>query len=868
MTSFRLKTQRILSKIQLWRKSRSRWSFAKFLGLVVLTLLWIVAQPAIARDGNSSAQSGEPVSLLQEGTQRYQAGQFSEAAAIWQQAAQEYERQGDIFKIVQALNYLSVAYQDLGQWAEAQAAISKSLDYLQAQKDLESQEIALFAQTLNNQGSLQLARGETETALETWKQAEELYDRAGNETGKLGSQLNQAQALQVLGHYRRAQSQLEQINAQLQEQPDSLLKAQGLRSLGRTLQTVGDLVQAKTALEQSWRISEQLGATGDTGATLFSIGNIARDLRRNGVALSYYQEAAKKAQTAIARLEAQLNQLSLTLDRCQGKAPSCSANQRPLLLEIKEQLIPLQPSRSSIYAKVNLAESMMVLGENPQDIAQWLATAVKQAKQLRDPRSEAYALTQLGKLYRQTEQYTEAKNLTQQATQIAQTINADDIVARSAWQMGQLLRQAKATKSAIASYQTSINALKSLRSDLVTVNRDIQFDFKESVEPIYREFVSLLLQPGATQEDIQTAREAIEALQIAELDNFFQEACLTAHSVQIDRIDAQGAVVYPIILRDRLEVILSIPQQPLRHYTTQLPQEELERTFQKLYSSFYLGYSGDERLQIAQQVYDWLIRPAETELAQSNIKTLVFVLDGFLQNLPMGALYDGKQYLIEKYSIALSPGLQIFPKGLDTNKPKALTAGLTEARQGFPALPGVQSEVNQISAEVEAKVLLDREFTRSAFQDLVKAKDFKIVHLATHGQFSSDPEQTFLLTWDDRINVKDFDRLLRANQQGDRAIDLLVLSACQTASGDRRAALGLAGFALRSGARSTLATLWSVSDRSTAELMAEFYQQLSKTGRNLTKAEALRQAQLKLLKIPAYSHPYFWAPFVLVGNWL
>jgi CHAT domain-containing protein len=165
--------------------------------------------------------------------------------------------------------------------------------------------------------------------------------------------------------------------------------------------------------------------------------------------------------------------------------------------------------------------------------------------------------------------------------------------------------------------------------------------------------------------------------------------------------------------------------------------------------------------------------------------------------------------------------------------------------------------------------LLNQDFTRDRFQSQVNAKPFPIVHLATHGQFSSNPEETFLLTWDDRINVKDFAELFENRLEGSlNPVELLVLSACQTAAGDRQATLGLAGFALLSGARSTLATLWSVSDQSTADLMSEFYLQLTQTNLNLTKAEALRRAQLSLLKNPEYNHPYFWAPFVLVGNWL
>ena len=503
-----------------------------------------------------------------------------------------------------------------------------------------------------------------------------------------------------------------------------------------------------------------------------------------------------------------------------------------------------------------------------------LTTAVQQARELQDARAEAEAMNQLGQLYAANRQWENAKEVTGQTLVIAQGIDADDIVAQAAWHLGQILKQQGDMNGAISAYRDAVASLQSLRRDLVAINPDVQFDFKESVEPVYREFVGLLLQPMAgqkevTQASLKEARGAIEALQRAEIENFFREACLESKPVQLEEIDAQAATIHPIILADRLEVILSLPGQPLRHYTTNMSAREVEAVLIHMYSTLHPGYSDEERLGLSQQVYDWLIRPAEAELARASIKTLVFIPDGLLRSIPMAALYDGTRYLVEKYAVALSPGLELFPQGLHRQELQTLAVGLTEARQGFGALPGVEVEVNNIASEVNAKVLLNQQFTRTSFQDQMKAKPFGVVHLATHGQFSSNPEETFLLTWDDRIQVNDFDRLFQNRERGTlNPVELLVLSACETATGDNRAALGLAGFALRSGARSTLATLWSVNDQSTAELMTEFYSQLTTKTAAMPKAEALRQAQITMLKNPLYNHPYFWAPFILVGNWL
>jgi len=147
----------------------------------------------------------------------------------------------------------------------------------------------------------------------------------------------------------------------------------------------------------------------------------------------------------------------------------------------------------------------------------------------------------------------------------------------------------------------------------------------------------------------------------------------------------------------------------------------------------------------------------------------------------------------------------------------------------------------------------------------VESQPFPIVHLATHGEFGSTAEDTFILTWDDRFTANEFSQLLQS-RSGGQPIELLILSACRTATGDDRAALGLAGIAVRSGARSTLASLWYISDEATSVLMSKLYAVLGE--QNTTKAEAVRQAQLELLRNPQYANPYYWAPFVLVGNWL
>lgn len=906
--------------------------------------------------------SANPTTLVEQGKVLYEAGKFSEAIVVLQQAREAFKTHGDKLKESMTLSNLALAYQQLGSWSEAQQALTESLNLLQSGETESkipqrraSERLQVLAQTLDIQGRIQFSVGQVEQALKTWQQAAATYAQMGNQDGKRQSQINQAQALQSMGFYTRACKTLlntlgienqdcqisnEQLQA-LKAQPDTLTKTVALRTLGDVLQLVGDLQQSENVLKLSLQVAEGLQSPVNISSARFSLANTARAQRMTSDdgqsrqtsenPLTLYQQAAAEATSSTLRIQAQLNQLSLLIE--EQRLPEA----RSLSAQIQSQLDNLPPSRTTVYARINLAQSVSKLSPSEVDTAaKLLAKAIEQAKSLGDQRATAYALGNLGDLYEKTGQWSEAKNLTEEALVLAQTINAADIAYRWQWQLGRLLKAQGNRKEAIAAYDSAVKTLKDLRSDLVSINPNVQFSFRESVEPVYREFVELLLQSDANPDNLAQARDVIESLQLAELANFFREDCLTANPIKIDQIDQKAAVIYPIVLKDRLEVVLSLPNAPLRHYATPLPKEQVENTFNELRQaiasssvnpisrgevegtqpesnsppetestgtkpnqrglgavareecrstlgpvplSCQTSPTSQDYLPLAQQVYQWLIRPVEQDLAKSELKTLVFVLDGPLLNLPMAVLHDGKEFLIEKYAIAYTPGLNLLDsKPLARGKLSALKAGLSEPREitlsssttpiFFSALPFVKQELEILQSSVAGQLLLNQEFTTATIQKEINSIPFPVVHLATHGQFSSNEKDTFILTWDDRLNVNQLNTLLRSREEiGRNPIELLVLSACQTAAGDRRAALGLAGVAVRAGARSTLATLWLVSDEGTAELMTRFYQEL--TNPTISKAEALRRAQVALLKNSRYQQkPEIWAPYVLVGNWL
>ncbi len=741
--------------------------------------------------------------LVELGRKLYQTRQFEDAATIWQQVADALAWRGDSLNQAMALSNLSLTYQQLGQWNESKRAIALSL-----------------GNTARVLGSEKIARGQKQLPV--------------------------------------------------------------------------DSIQPVTCISSE----------NDRTSTEFF-----------QQAIACYRQA-ELASSSITKIQAQLNLLSLSLQRSQwSKVPR-------LVEKIQSQLTDLPSSHRAVSAQLKLAQSLICLQSrlipdrtqlispilqhctivqqtsksiNPeklqglqvpswQAIEQLVEMALNQAQSLGDKHAEANALGYLGAISQSLGNPAKAQQLTEQALQRLSAYEYPEIAYLWQWQLGRLYQLQGKSQEAIAAYTLAWEILQSLRQDLVATNPDIEFNFRDSVEPVYRELVERLLQPSPNQQgepgeigqdNLKKARDIIESLQLAELNNFFREACIDAQPQQIDQLDPQGAVIYSIVLPERLAVILSLPGKPLSYYQTVLnpssdnkASEEIEQVFDDMFANLNPFISSIEPLRPHQQFYDWLIRPLEAELEKSGIKTLVFVLDGVLRGVPMAALHDGQQYLIEKYNVALTPGLQLLsPRALSPGQLRTLAGGLAAARQGFSALPGVKEEVKEIAKVVSAEILLDQDFTRPRLQREIEAASFPVVHLATHGQFSSQADDTFLLTWDERINVKNLDQLLREREGEEQSpIELLILSACQTAVGDNRAVLGLAGVAVRSGARSTLATLWSVQDRSTADLISQFYKTLSQPG--VSKAEALRQAQLSLLRSPQYQHPFYWAPFVLVGNWL
>jgi CHAT domain-containing protein len=854
------------------RLRRSKTAFSLFL---IGLLLWIGLHGmgrAIAAHQESAQNTPLTAnSQIQEGLSLYQNGNFAAAAQQWKQAANQSQQNQSPIQEALALNYLTLAYQALGQDEAAQTALNRGLTLVMP--NAQASKSVVLARLLNTQGSLQLSQGKATAALKSWQKAEKVYRQLNDLAGTAGSLINQAQAEQSLGYFSRARSTLAQSEPLIAQQPDVNLRLTMALNLGQMLTQVGEFDRAKATLTAAQTTAKTNNNNHQTAALLMQQGNLAYAQQQLPEAIEAYQQVLKYGDRPETQTKANLNRLRILIEQRQW------SDAQTLAATLAQSLSQQPPSsHPTLGQRLQLAESQISLRLTTQApsthaIAQGLNQAIQQARQTQDLRLESFAVGYLGRLYESTQQWVNAEAVTREALNLAMKANADESCYRWKWQLGRILKAQGKTEPALTFYREAVDLLQSLRQDLVAVGSDLQYGFREQVEPVYREYVDLLLQPRegrtATTEAIKTAQQAIESLRVAELSYFLRSACLEDRRRPLTQfIHPDTALLYPIVLQDRIVTLLSLPDGSIQMMTRPVLSKRVETVVAQLRTALEKPYTAPEAKELGQELHRWLVEPAEPLLQQQKIKTLVFVPDSELISVPLAAIYDGKQFLVERYGVAIAPSLQLItPDPKPVTPTRSLVAGLSLGRSGFPPLAFVPSELKAIVQKLPGSLLLNEQFTSRAIANAVENSAVTVLHFATHGQFSSNVDQTFILAWDKPINLYDLKDLIEKRQQPFRkAIDLLVLSACETAAGDKRASLGLAGVAVQAGTRSTIATLWSVDDESSSLFMETFYAALSQPG--TTKAEALRQTQLKLLKNPDYRHPFHWAPYVLVGNWL
>jgi CHAT domain-containing protein len=734
--------------------------------------------------------------------------------------------------------------------------------------------------TLMTQGLQAYQKGSFDHALAAWKQAADLYERAGKVGEQSRALAQAAQASESLGQAGQALQQLELALTLAQKTGDRTRIATVMESLGRTYLAARKPDASVQYLTQALAMAEADGDRRLIAAIHNDLGIAHVAQQHDADALAAFASSAEEAQAAGDRplaVRASINAARMALKLNQPD------NARDWLDQVLDALKDFEPSHDK-------AMNLIQVGLGYQQLRAWMPTmnaplllraagtlleATTVAEEIGDARTRSYAEGYLGHLYETEHRYDEALQLTRRAVFSAQSANAPESLFRWQWQLGRLLAETGKLDESIDSYGHATTTLRPIRMEVASAWGTDSFAGEDSVRALYFELADLLLQRASLTDDSQgaeqylrRARDAIETYKAAELRDYFRDDCvdtLQSRITKLDQLAAGTAVVYPIVFADRLELLVSLPNGlkrlsiPVSSATLTQEVRAFRKTVEKRTTREYLPH--------AQQLYDWLIRPLEPDLASFRIDTLVFIPDGPLRTVPMAALHDGRQFLIEKFAVATTPGLNLTdPKPIDREKVRLLSSGLTQAVQGFPSLPFVEEEINAIRTLYQGDQLLNAEFLTPRLEQELKDHPYGILHFATHGWFASDTTQSYLLTYNGKLTINELDRLIGLFRYRKDPLELLTLSACQTGIGDDRSALGLAGVAIKAGARSALATLWFINDEASAALVSEFYRQLRDPAQS--KAQALQHAQQKLLADRVYEHPAYWSPFLLLNNWL
>lgn len=729
-------------------------------------------------------------------------------------------------------------------------------------------------------GGQAFEQGAFSDALSHWKQAAELYKAAGNIPGRVEALVLSSQASLGLGQSKQALQSLELALGLAQKSGDPLVEAPILGHLGRAYLTMRQLPEALEFLQQASSFAHKQNSSALLATTLNDLGILLVLQQQDQKALDTFQESVTHAQNAGLSLLAATARTNAARTLLRLNQPIESRLALDAALNQVKDLTP--PSRNTSLGLIGIALAYQrLLSHLPQEhdalvlrTAGVLQEAASIAEQQRDKRTLSYAIGYLGRLYETEFRMDEAMQLTRRALFMAQSVDTPEALYRWQWQLGRQLAATGQLNQAIASYRQATLTLQPIRIEVAQASSDGPFAGEETVKPLFFELADLLLQRAsltdqvqAVESDLLAARDAIESYKSAELRDYFKDDCVDAVRSRLttfDRLSPDTAVIYPIMFNSRLELLMSLPTG-LKRIAVPVPADQLTReirTFRRLVEK----RTTREYLPHAQQLYNWLIRPLESEISLT-ITTLVFVPDSALRTIPLAALHDGSTFLINKFALAMTPGLTLTdPRPLNRDKLRFLTAGLTKSVQGFPPLPYVVDEVRSIQQFYKSDELMNNAFQTSRLERELREGRYGGLHIATHGQFSTDVNDSFLLTFDGKLTMQTLDHLIGLFRFRQEPLELLTLSACQTGIGDDRAALGLAGVALKAGARSALATLWFINDEASATLITEFYRQLRNP--SVSKAVALQRAQVKLLNDRIYGHPAYWSPFLLMNNWL
>ncbi|EAZ88284.1 CHAT domain-containing protein [Crocosphaera chwakensis] len=703
------------------------------------------------------------------------------------------------------LQYLSSSYANLGLFDEAIAILEDLLEKSHESSNISSIK-ANLAQLLLNKGKLAQAE---KLALDAFNSSRDSLSKKSIISGILGNIYSKK------GKYQQANSYYNQALPELNNSPklhvlNNLITTQKLwiEELTQDIQWArlwNDKINDKTVAELSQQINK--------------INQEHQKAVEQSLALSETLQGVDFLRTQILLKE-------------QSKF---SKNQ--LFLKVKE--LPLSLSKGELYLQLG----------RPQ-------FALEVARKTQNKRLLSFALGALGKEFKAKGNLPRASTLFLEAQQTAMQIGAWDSLYLWQWESAKISLQQKDKEKALSSYINALKTLDRLRPELAEIRQ--QGQFTQDIEPLYLEALELGLQQAQSSTDLLKLKEILQQYQIALVENYFNAPCpLDLDS--FNTLETGQAFVYFVSLPEQTYVILELPENNLSHYKLDLTQSELQKLATQWRSELKFEITEDYR-KTANILYEKLISPLENQLAKNKIKTLFIQPSGVLQNLPFAALMSGETYLIEKFQLAFSLGLgqSNSIKIADTGKIFGLSTSSKADDVNWPDLPGVLQEVQQIQFLTNMEITINDSFTyENLLNSVSEEESISFLHLATHGRFGGNAEQSYLLTYDQKLSLSELETLLLKNNL---PLNLLVLSGCETAVGNDRTILGMGGLSIRTGTNNVISTLWRVGDTDSADLTPHFYRFYQQ---EYPPIEALRKAQLAMLQSDN-QHPYDWAGYVLL----
>jgi len=906
---------------------------------ILAILVLAVPQPLFADFPNSQiksnlviAQQNNIENFIKKGVQKYRNQQYQEALQIYQIALKLANQQQNRVLEREVSQKIGVTQSKLGNYTEA-------LQYLQLALSLTREEGNRIAEAsiLNDIGGVYQLKGDFSKALDTFQQTLAIRQQVGDRLGEARTLSNIGAIYDALAKYPQAIASHQQALTIFEQQNHRQGIAAVLNNMGLVQSNLGKYNLAIELYKKSLATRKEIGDRIGEGQTLHNIGYTYSNLKQNSQAIEYYQKALTLRRTIQDRAgeATTLNNLGYLY---------AQINQSKQALEILQQALIVFQELGDQAGEGNTLDS---LGTNYKMLGQYSLSldfyqqALAILRKIGDRSNEGNTLSNLGDLLTKQNQAELAIVFYKQSVNVRETIRKDilglskddkksylNTIAQTYRNLADLLlKQGRILEAQqvlellkveeIRAYTRNTRAVDDTNGIATNKTETKTIDKHNSlialglrVDECEQKRCPELRQLMQQRDIISTEYDQATKVLIKEIrdrktnDDQFFDPRKVAKMNEIVSAQPNTILIYPLILKDKIWILWAAKGGITKSF--EVPNVGLEKVSSNVLKLRTLLQSPEnlaELQQTSQQLYNWLIPPElQAELKANKIEHLVFAPDSVTRYIPMGVLFDGKQYLIENYTIAtiISADLTDTTARLPaTQNTSILAAGLSQSVAGYSPLPHVLSEINAIvrTADDPSKgiydgiKLLDRDFTKQSLKE--NLGNYAIVHIATHGKFvSGDAEQSFLVLGNgEKLPIPEIEKF-----RGLSKLHLVVLSACQTALGgsigDGTEIAGISYYFLTVGAKAVIASLWEVSDDSTSLLMQQFYNNLAKstTSAPVTKVEAIRQAQLSLLKEKItpkesiqrgnlavvyrggskpsdnYSHPYYWAPFILIGN--